>query len=108
MPTPRPAAPEAVAEAVRGLVTTFTWTGPVGITFPGVVDQGIVRTAANVDKAWIGTNARELFGKATGLAARVLNDADAAGVAEMRFGAGADEQGTVLMLRSEERRVGKE
>jgi polyphosphate glucokinase len=79
-------------------VTTFTWTGPVGITFPGVVDQGIVRTAANVDKAWIGTNARELFGKATGLAARVLNDADAAGVAEMRFGAGADEQGTVLML----------
>jgi polyphosphate glucokinase len=98
VPTPHPAAPEAVAEAVRGLVTTFTWTGPVGITFPGVVDQGIVRTAANVDKAWIGTNARELFGKATGLAARVLNDADAAGVAEMRFGAGADEQGTVLML----------
>jgi polyphosphate glucokinase len=98
LPTPQPAAPAAVADVVRELVTTFTWTGPAGITFPGVVDQGIVRTAANVDKAWIGTDARGLFGKATGLAAGVLNDADAAGLAEMRFGAGAAEQGTVLML----------
>ncbi|MGD0373966.1 MAG: polyphosphate--glucose phosphotransferase [Streptosporangiaceae bacterium] len=96
--TPHPSVPSAVADVVRELVKSFGWTGPAGITFPGVVDRGVVRTAANVDKAWIGTNARELFGTATGLTVGVLNDADAAGVAEMRFGAGADEQGTVLVL----------
>ena len=96
--TPHPSEPVAVAEVVRELVTGFAWTGPVGIAFPGVVDRGVVRTAANVDKAWIGTDARKLFGEATGLGVRVLNDADAAGVAEMRFGTGANEPGTVLML----------
>jgi len=96
--TPHPSAPDAIAGVVRELVKSFEWTGPAGITFPGVVDRGIVRTAANVDKAWIGTDARELFGAATGLTVGVLNDADAAGVAEMKFGAGVGEQGTVLML----------
>jgi polyphosphate glucokinase len=96
--TPDPSLPEAVASAVAELVVDFGWTGPAGITFPGVVDEGIIRTAANVDKAWVGTDARELFGKATGLAVRVINDADAAGLAEMRFGAGAGERGTALML----------
>ena len=96
--TPQPSAPAAVADVVRQLVQSFEWTGPAGLTFPGVVDRGVVRTAANVDKAWIGTNARELFGTATGLRVGVLNDADAAGVAEMKFGTGADELGTVLML----------
>jgi polyphosphate glucokinase len=96
--TPRPARPDAVADAVAGLVTKFGWTGPVGITFPGVVDDGVIMTAANVDKTWIGTDARELFGKATGLPVAVVNDADAAGVAEMKFGAGAGQLGTVLML----------
>jgi polyphosphate glucokinase len=96
--TPHPSVPSAVADVVRELVKSFGWTGPAGITFPGVVDRGVVRTAANVDKAWIGTNARELFATATGLTVGVLNDADAAGVAEMRFGAGTGEQGTVLML----------
>jgi polyphosphate glucokinase len=96
--TPHPARPEAVAQAVAGLVSDFGWTGPAGVTFPGVVDEGVVRTAANVDKAWIGTDARELFGKATGLAVGVVNDADAAGLAEMKFGAGVGQQGTVLML----------
>jgi polyphosphate glucokinase len=96
--TPHPSEPAAVADVVRELVTGFAWTGPAGLTFPGVVDRGVVRTAANVDKSWIGTDARKLFGEATGLAVQVLNDADAAGVAEMRFGVGADEPGTVLML----------
>jgi len=96
--TPQPSAPSAVADVVRQLVESFEWTGPAGLTFPGVVDRGVVRTAANVDKAWIGMNARELFGTATGLRVGVLNDADAAGVAEMKFGTGADELGTVLML----------
>lgn len=96
--TPRPAEPDAVADAVQQLVRRFGWTGPAGITFPGVVTDGIVRTAANVGKQWIGVDARELFGKVTGLPVTVLNDADAAGVAEMMFGAGAAQPGVVLML----------
>jgi polyphosphate glucokinase len=96
--TPRPAAPAAVASVVSGLVRRFAWTGPAGITFPGVVTDGVIRTAANVDKTWIGTDARELFATAAGLAVSVINDADAAGLAEMRFGAGAGQKGTVLML----------
>jgi polyphosphate glucokinase len=96
--TPQPSEPAAVARVAGKLVKHFEWTGPVGVTFPGVVDRGVVRTAANVDKAWIGTDARELLRTQTGLSATVLNDADAAGLAEMKFGAGAAEQGTVLML----------
>ena len=96
--TPRPSQPDAVIEVVRQLVSDFSWNGPAGITFPGVVMDGLVRTAANVDKSWIGTDARTEFGKATGLTVSVINDADAAGLAEMKFGAGAGQQGTVLML----------
>ena len=98
VPTPQPARPKAVAEAVRGLVEQFGWSGRAGITFPGVVTNGIIRTAANLDQAWIGVDARDLFGSATGLEVRVINDADAAGLAEMRFGAGAGQRGTVVML----------
>ena len=96
--TPHPAAPGPVVDVVRDLVTRFAWTGPVGITFPGVVVDGVTRTAANVDGSWIGTDARAEFSKATGLPFSVINDADAAGLAEMKFGAGAGKQGTVLML----------
>lgn len=96
--TPHPAMPDAVAEVVRRLVADFSWSGPAGVTFPGVVTSGIIRTAANLEPAWIGQDGRALFGKATGLDVTVLNDADAAGVAEMKFGAGVGERGTVLML----------
>jgi polyphosphate glucokinase len=96
--TPRPAKPEPVADVVKQLTTAFSWTGPVGITFPGVVTDGVTRTAANLDPSWIGTDAGALFAKATGDKVRVLNDADAAGVAEMTFGAGVGQKGTVLML----------
>jgi polyphosphate glucokinase len=96
--TPQPAQPDAVIEVVRQLVSDFSWNGPAGITFPGVVIDGMIHSAANVDKSWIGTDARAEFGKATGLTVSVINDADAAGVAEMRFGAGAGQKGTVLML----------
>jgi len=98
LPTPRPATPDAVAAAVRELVAGSGWTGPAGATFPGVVVGGTVRTAANMDPAWISVNARELLGAATGLPLTVLNDADAAGIAEMTFGAGAGQRGTVLMI----------
>jgi polyphosphate glucokinase len=96
--TPRPAQPVAVAAVVRELVVSFAWTGRAGITFPGVVTDGVTRTAANVDKSWIDFDARDLFQKETGLDVTVINDADAAGVAEMKFGAGVGQKGTVLML----------
>jgi polyphosphate glucokinase len=98
IPTPHPAVPGAVADVVGKLSTTFNWSGPVGITFPGVVTDGVTRTAANLDQGWIDVDAGSLFGRAVGNPVRVLNDADAAGVAEMTFGAGRGEKGTVLML----------
>jgi polyphosphate glucokinase len=98
IPTPRPAVPDALADVVKQLSTAFDWSGQVGITFPGVVTDGVIRTAANLDPSWIGVDAGALFGKATGNQVRVLNDADAAGVAEMSFGAGVGQHGTVLML----------
>jgi polyphosphate glucokinase len=83
---------------VQNLVDTFSWSGPIGITFPGVVMNGVTRTAANLDNAWIGLDARALLSKAAGQDVRLLNDADAAGVAEMTFGAGKGEPGTVFMV----------
>jgi polyphosphate glucokinase len=96
--TPRPAVPDAIADVVKKLTTAFDWSGPIGITFPGVVTDGVTRTAANLDRRWIGVDAAALFGRAAGNQVRVLNDADAAGVAEMTFGAGLGQKGTVLML----------
>ncbi len=98
--TPQPATPDAVADGVREVVGQFGWRGPVGITYPGVVADGAtVRTAANVDKKWIGVDARTLLSERLGgLPVTVVNDADAAGVAEMRFGAGRDRLGTVILL----------
>ncbi|HEY9240619.1 MAG TPA: ROK family protein [Streptosporangiaceae bacterium] len=96
--TPRPAVPDAVATTVTQLVDAFSWTGPIGITFPGVVVDGVTLTAANLDPAWIGIDTRSLFSKATGLNTALVNDADAAGLAEMSFGAGTGHKGTVLML----------
>ncbi|MCQ9184052.1 ROK family protein [Streptomyces sp. IBSBF 2953] len=98
--TPQPATPEGVADGVKQVVEHFGWSGPVGLTFPGVVTGGsTIRTAANVDKSWIDTDARALFSERLGgLPVTVVNDADAAGVAEMSFGAGRDRSGTVIML----------
>jgi polyphosphate glucokinase len=96
--TPQPSTPDAVSAVVKELTSSFDWKGPIGSTFPGVVSGGTIRSAANVDKAWIGTNAAAMFATATGTDVAVLNDADAAGLAEMTFGAGVGEKGTVLML----------
>ncbi len=96
--TPHPATPDAVTEVVKEVAQSFGWTGVSGATFPGVVINGTIRSAANVDKSWIGTDAASLFGKATGGEVAVLNDADAAGIAEMTFGAGVGVKGSVLML----------
>ncbi len=97
--TPHPATPEGVVECVREVVEHFGWTGPVGATFPGVITDGTARSAANVDKSWIGTDIRRLVSDRLGGApVTVLNDADAAGVAEMHFGAGRGRTGTVIVL----------
>jgi polyphosphate glucokinase len=96
--TPHPATPDAVAEVVAELATFFDWKGPAGATFPAVVKDGVARTAANVDKRWIGTDAAALFSKAIGAPVTVLNDADAAGIAEMEFGAGKGTTGVVMMV----------
>ncbi|MFC9248476.1 polyphosphate--glucose phosphotransferase [Streptomyces sp. NPDC057136] len=96
--TPQPATPDGVADCVAEVVGHFDWQGPVGITFPGVVTGGITRTAANVDKGWIDTDARTLLGDRIGRPVTILNDADAAGMAEMAFGAGRGRMGTVIVL----------
>ncbi|MFE3825077.1 polyphosphate--glucose phosphotransferase [Streptomyces sp. NPDC059092] len=96
--TPHPATPESVADGVVEVVRHFGWSGPVGITFPGVVTGSVIRTAANVDKAWIDVDAGQVLGDRLNLRTTVLNDADAAGVAEMAFGAGRGRKGTVFLL----------
>ncbi|WP_267243195.1 polyphosphate--glucose phosphotransferase [Streptomyces sp. PR69] len=97
--TPHPAVPDGVADRVAEVVTHFGWSGPVGVTFPGVVTGGVTRTAANVDKSWLDVDAAKLLSdRLGGLPVTVLNDADAAGIAEMTFGAGRGREGTVLML----------
>ncbi|MGW5569913.1 polyphosphate--glucose phosphotransferase [Nocardia thailandica] len=97
--TPQPATPEAVADAVVELVDQAGWDGPVGLTLPSVVLDGHVRTAANIDPSWIGTDARALFTKALGgRTVSVLNDADAAGLAEDRYGAAKELDGLTVLL----------
>lgn len=98
IPTPHPALPNAVADVVEQVAAHFDYKGPAGVTFPAVIKQGIVYTAANVDPSWIGTNAGDLFSSHLGGPVTVVNDADAAGIAEMRFGAGRDRKGVTIML----------
>lgn len=98
IPTPEGAKPDDVARVVAEIVAHFDVDGPIGCTFPAVVRDGETLTAANVDRSWIGTNARDLFSRAAQREFVVLNDADAAGIAEMRHGAGRDERGVVLVL----------
>ena len=95
--TPQPSTPEAVAAVVAQVVDHFSWTGPLGVTFPAVVTAGIARTAANVDDAWIGTNIEAVVGAATGLAVTAVNDADAAGLAEGLWGAASGVAGLVIV-----------
>ncbi len=96
--TPQPSTPEAVAEVVAEITGYFNWKGPVGCTFPAVIKKGISYTAANVDNGWVNLNVEELLATATGYPVLVLNDADAAGIAEMEFGAGQGRGGVVIML----------
>jgi polyphosphate glucokinase len=98
IPTPQPSTPAAVANVLVDLLDRFPQsTGAVGITVPGVVRHGVVSSAANIDHAWIGTDADALFTEATGRDVHVVNDADAAGLAEVRYGAARGRGGLVLL-----------
>jgi len=96
--TPKPATPEAVAKTVAEVTNSFDTDGPVGITFPAIVQHGLIGSAANVDEAWIGVQADELFSKVLQRPTVVINDADAAGLAEVRYGAGRDRDGVIILL----------
>ena len=96
--TPKSAKPRPIARAVNDVVKHFDWRGPIGCGFPSIVQDGVARNAANIHESWIGTNIQDLFSEATNLPVKVLNDADAAGMAEMTFGAGKGQMGVVLIV----------
>lgn len=96
--TPKPTTPSALADTVYQLVQHFSWQEPVGCGFPAAIQQGIARTAANIDKSWLGTNGTRLLTQICRCPCYLLNDADAAGVAEMQFGAGKGHCGVVLLV----------
>jgi len=97
--TPEKSTPSAVAEVILELVRHFQYDGPIGCGFPAVIRDGVACSAANIDQKWIGTNADQLFSESTGNPVYTLNDADAAGLAEMTYGVGREQQrGVVLML----------
>ena len=96
--TPRPATPDAIGKTLKEVVEQHEWSGPIGIGFPAAIQHGIARTAANIDKSFIGLPIADYFTQQTGRPTHVVNDADAAGLAEMRFGAGKSEQGVVLII----------
>ncbi|MCA2217829.1 polyphosphate--glucose phosphotransferase [Jidongwangia harbinensis] len=98
VPTPQPADVTGVVEAVAEVADAFSGYDRIGVTFPGVVVDGVTRTAANVDKSWLDAPAAQLFSDRLGRPVSVLNDADAAGVAEVAFGAGREQPGLIMML----------
>jgi polyphosphate glucokinase len=100
IPTPPPATPDAVAKVVGQLVAQSGWHGDIGATFPAVIKHGVAQSAANVDPSWVGTDADKVFTEAVGSGSEVivLNDADAAGIAEDRFGAAKGINGLVILL----------
>jgi polyphosphate glucokinase len=96
--TPEKAEPKPMADVVAEITKAFKWQGPVGIGFPAPIKSGVAMMAANISPKWVGTNADDLFTKVTGCDCHMINDADAAGLAEMKFGAGKGHPGTVIML----------
>lgn len=105
VPTPKPSTPEAVAEVVSHIVAELSTRPsapaadvPIGVTFPAIIQHGIARSAANVDQSWVNTDVDGLFSKVLGRDVHVINDADAAGLAEVRYGAGKGVDGTVLVI----------
>ena len=98
IPTPEKSTPEAVVDTIRKIAKKFDWKGAIGVGFPGVMQHGAVKTAANLDDGWLDVNLEELLKKHTGCKNVVINDADAAGMAEMKYGAGRKNKGVVIMI----------
>lgn len=96
--TPNPSKPASVAKAFATVVNHFKWKKAIGVGFPAIIKEGHAMTAANIDKTWIGTNAKRIFSEATNCPVAICNDADVAGLAEMTFGAGKGYNGTLLMI----------
>jgi len=96
--TPRPSTPDRVGAVLADIASQVDWSGPIGVTFPAVIKRGIARSAANVDPSWLGADVDAILSAATGQDVTVLNDADAAGLAEVRFGAARDVPGVVIVL----------
>ncbi len=96
--TPQPATPQAVIDTIIAIIKEFDWHGVIGVGFPAAVRHEIVKTASNIDKSWIGMNAAQKIEEATGCPTHLVNDVDAAGLAEMEFGAGKKEKGSALMV----------
>ncbi len=96
--TPKKGEPEPIAEVVKQIAQSFNWNGPIGIGFPAPIKSGVAMMAANVSEKWVGLNADELFSKVTECECTMINDADAAGLAEMTIGAGRGQSGTVIMI----------
>lgn len=96
--TPEPLSPPQMAEAIAELAAHFKWRGPIGVGFPGVIEGTTIWTSANLHAKFVGCDGAKLFGKATGCRVAMINDAAAAGIAEVRFGAGHDFKGKALLL----------
>ncbi|MBS1228186.1 MAG: Polyphosphate--glucose phosphotransferase [Proteobacteria bacterium] len=96
--TPQPATPAAIGATLKELVAQQQWSGPIGIGFPAAIQRGVVRTAANIDKSFIGLPIAEYFSQQTDNPVYIANDADVAGLTEMRFGAGKATRGVVLIV----------
>ena len=97
--TPIPSTPDSVAQTVKELMDNLDWDGTkIGVGFPSTIQDGVALIAANIDKGWIGTNVEALFHRYTGHQYYVINDADAAGLAERMYGRIKNEKGTILML----------
>jgi polyphosphate glucokinase len=95
--TPRPAVPSSMIETIEAIIRNFDWQGAVGCGFPAAVKGETVKTASNIDDSWIGVNASARIKKETGCPTTLVNDVDAAGYAEVEFGAGKDRYGTIFM-----------
>src|SRR5215468_7699438 len=96
--TPQPATPEAMTDCIAEIAKNFNWQDRIGCGYPGVVKKGVTMTAANLDEAWIGTDAKSLIEQKTGCKTTMINDADAAGLAEVHFGAARNRNDVVLMI----------
>lgn len=96
--TPVPSTAKAMSAAARQMCEGFGWKGPIGIGFPAIIRGQTICTAANIDEGWIGLNGNDIFSEATGCPVKLLNDADAAGLAEVLFGAGRNQTGSLLVL----------